>query len=259
MEASIKSPLAGWVGGKYLLSRTIVPLIPVCRCYVEPFAGAAWILFRKRPSECEAINDINNDVVNLYRVVQHHWDAFVDALQWALSSREEFSRCLDTPTVAMTDIQRAVRFHHVHKLSFGGRMTGRRTFGTSATNPAKFNPLAVRREIALAHKRLARVTIENLPYQEVIRRYDRPQTFFYVDPPYWDCEGHYGKNIFGKEDFFILAELLSGLKGKFLLSLNDRPQVRELFKGFRIDPVTTRYSCPVSRNIPAKEVLIRNY
>lgn len=138
-------------------------------------------------------------------------------------------------------------------------MTGRPTFGMSATEPTRFNPLAVRREIALAHKRLARVTIENLPYREVIRRYDRPQTFFYVDPPYWDCEGRYGKDIFGKEDFSILAELLSGLKGKFLLSLNDRPQVRELFKGFRIDPVMTRYSCAANRSIPASEVLIRNY
>ncbi|MBF0192824.1 MAG: DNA adenine methylase, partial [Magnetococcales bacterium] len=228
-------------------------------CYIEPFAGAAWILFRKRPSSCEVLNDINGDIINLYRIVRCHWEAFVESLQWVLSSREEFDRFLDTPVGTLTDLQRAVRYYYVHKLSFGGRQSGRATFGISTTMPTRLNPLSVRREIELAHRRLARVTIEHLPYREVIQRYDRPQTFYYLDPPYWDCEGCYGKGIFGKEDFGVLAELLSAMKGKFLLSLNDRPQVREIFKGFHIDPVMTRYSCHVNRNMPAREVLIRNY
>lgn len=105
----IKSPLAGWVGGKYLLSKTIIPMIPEHQCYAEPFAGAAWILFRKKPSKCEVLNDINGDVVNLYRVVQHHWEAFVDALRWTLVSRNDFTRLLDTPPSVLTDIQRATR------------------------------------------------------------------------------------------------------------------------------------------------------
>ncbi|MBF0192499.1 MAG: DNA adenine methylase [Magnetococcales bacterium] len=255
----IRSPLAGWVGGKYLLSKTIVPLIPEHQCYAEPFSGAAWILFRKTPSACEVLNDINGDVVNLYRVVQHHWEAFVEELRWSLSSREEFTRLLDSPTAGMTNIQRAARFYYVHKLSFGGRMAGRRTFGTSATGPTSFNPLAIRREAARAHRRLARVTVENLPYPDLIRRYDRAGTFFYIDPPYWDCENHYGKGIFSKSDFGALAEQLARLKGKFLLSLNDVPEVREIFGAFHIDPVTTRYSCANSKNLPAQELLIRNY
>ncbi|MEO5335003.1 MAG: DNA adenine methylase [Magnetococcus sp. YQC-5] len=259
MEDRVKTPLSGWLGGKYLLSKTIVPMIPECQCYAEPFAGAAWILFRKKPSPCEVLNDINGDVVNLYRVVQHHWGAFTEALQWVLSSREEFERFLDTPTVALTDIQRAVRFYYVHKLSFGGRMVGRRSFSMSATMPSNLNPLAVHREIAAAHRRLARVTIEHLPYMELISRYDRAGTFFYIDPPYWDCEQYYGKGIFSKGDFARLASQLATLKGRFLLSLNDVPEVREIFHEFQIDAVTTRYSCAANQNVPAKEVLIRNY
>ena len=258
-EYQVRSPLSGWVGGKYLLSKTIVPMIPEHQCYAEPFAGAAWILFRKKPSPCEVLNDINGDVVNLYRVVQNHWRAFTEALRWALPSREEFDRLLDTPASALTDIQRAVRFYYVHKLSFGGRMAGRRSFGASAVKPASLNPLTVQREIAAAHRRLARVSIENLPYGEMISRYDRPGTFFYIDPPYWDCENHYGRGIFSKADFTKLAEQLVALKGKFLLSLNDVPEVREIFGMFQIGSVTTRYSCAASQNILAKEVLIRNY
>lgn len=258
-EHQIRAPLSGWVGGKYLLSKTIVPMIPEHQCYAEPFAGAAWILFRKRPSPCEVLNDINGDVVNLYRVVQHHWGAFTEALRWALSSREDFDRLLDTPAGVLTDIQRAVRFYYVHKLSFGGRMAGRRSFSSSAIKPTNLNPLAVHREIAAAHRRLARVTVENLPYGELIGRYDRPGTFFYIDPPYWDCEQHYGKGIFSKADFARLAAQLATLRGRFLLSLNDVPEVRELFKVFKIDGVTTRYSCAASQNVPAKELLIRNY
>ncbi|MBF0400787.1 MAG: DNA adenine methylase [Magnetococcales bacterium] len=255
----VRPPLSGWVGGKYLLSKTIVPMIPAHRCYVEPFAGAAWILFRKRPSPCEILNDINGDVVNLYRVVQHHWETFTEALRWSLSSREDFDRLLDTPVGTLTDVQRAVRFYYVHKLSFGGRMSGRRSFGLSAARPTKLNPLAVHREIAAAHRRLARVTVENLPYADLIRRYDRPGTFFYIDPPYWDCENYYGKGLFSKADFLVLAEQLTGIKGRFILSLNDVPEVREIFKVFQISAVTTRYSCTASQNVLAKEVLIRNY
>ncbi|MEO5334661.1 MAG: DNA adenine methylase [Magnetococcus sp. YQC-5] len=194
----IKSPLAGWVGGKYLLSKTIVPMIPEHQCYAEPFAGAAWILFRKKPSKCEVINDINGDVVNLYRVVQHHWEAFVGALRWTLVSRDEFTRLLDTPPGVLTDIQRATHYYLIHKMCFGGRMSGLRTFRISATKPPSLNPLTVHREIAAAHHRLARVTIENLPYADMIHCYDRTGTFFYIDPPYWNCENRYGKGIFAK-------------------------------------------------------------
>ncbi|WP_130472286.1 DNA adenine methylase [Candidatus Magnetaquicoccus inordinatus] len=255
----IRSPLAGWVGGKYLLSRTIVPLIPEHQCYAEPFAGAAWVLFQKKPSKCEVINDINGEVVNLYRIVRYHWEAFVDSLRWVLSSREEFEKLLATPAGSLTDIQRAVRFYYLHKLTFGGRIKGRRTMGTSSIQPSKHDPARLRQEIEMAHCRLSKVTIENLPYGEFIKVYDRVGTFFYIDPPYWDCEGHYGSGIFFREDFARLADQLAGIRGRFLLSLNDVPEVRNIFSAFHISEVTTRYSCTAGPHPLAKEVLIQNY
>ncbi len=258
-KSMIRSPLSGWMGGKYLLSRTIVPMIPEHQCYAEPFAGAAWVLFRKPPSKCEVLNDINRDVVNIYRVVQHHWEVFANTLQWSLSSREEFDRLLDTPAESMTDIQRAARYYYLHKLCFGGRVAGRMSFAISATSPISFNPTSLRKEMEVAHRRLARVTVEHLPYADLIRIYDRAGTFFYIDPPYWDCEHYYGKGIFDKSDFAKLADQLAGIKGMFLLSLNDTPEVRDIFGGFHIEGATVRYSCTTAAHPLAKEVLIRNY
>lgn len=80
--------------------------------------------------------------------------------------------------------------------------------------------------------------------------------FFYIDPPYWDCEGYYGRGIFSRDDFAKLAGHLAGIKGKFLLSLNDTPGVRDIFRAFRIEEVQTRYTCGNGRNMAAGEVLI---
>ena len=107
--------------------------------------------------------------------------------------------------------------------------------------------------------RLARVFVENKPYDQVIPRFDKPGTLFYVDPPYWGNEKDYGEGVFSREDFGRLAGLLGAVKGKFILSLNDTPGVRETFAGFRIETVQTRYSIGATVNKPVGEVLIFNF
>jgi DNA adenine methylase len=73
------------------------------------------------------------------------------------------------------------------------------------------------------------VVIERLPYAQLVARYDRPETLFYLDPPYWGCEKDHGPGVFDHSDFDRRAEQLAGIKGRFLLSLNDTPGVREVF------------------------------
>jgi len=90
--------------------------------------------------------------------------------------------------------------------------------------------------------RLSGTVIECLPYDQFITRYDRPSTLFYLDPPYWDCEGDYGKMIFAADDFARIAEQLSKIKGPFIMSINDVPEIREIFAGFEIAEVETSYS-----------------
>ena len=101
--------------------------------------------------------------------------------------------------------------------------------------------------------------VENLNYADCLKRYDRPHTFFYIDPPYYDCENDYGDGIFTKQDFETLANALATLQGTFLLSINDKPAIRELFKGFNINEVDTVYSTGSSAPKKVTELLIRNY
>lgn len=253
----IKSPLSGWIGGKWQLSKQIVAQISEHECYVEPFAGAAWVLFRKEPSTVEVLNDINRDIVTLYRVLQYHLEEFVRTFKWALCSRDEFDRWLRVAPDTLTDIQRAARFYYVQKLSFGGRLV-QPTFGTATTRPPRLNLLRIEEELSAAHLRLARVFVENLPYADLIARYDRPTTFFYIDPPYWGCEDYYGKSIFEREDFAQLAAQLRKIRGRFLLSLNDLPEVRTIFQEFRVRSVQCTYSCSRSSRPVMGEVLISN-
>lgn len=257
---SVKSPLAGWFGGKYQLSKKIIDRIPEHKCYAEPFSGAAWVLFRKEESECEVVNDINVDVVNLYRVVQNHLEEFAKQFKWILISRKEFERrWLENPET-LTDIQRAARFYYLQRNAFAGRVTqGKPSFGTGTTRSPRLDLLRYEEDLTEAHLRLINAYIENLPYSDLIAKYDRKHTFFYLDPPYWDCEEDYGKGIFGKEDFQKIAHQMAGIKGKFLLSINDRPEIREIFSDFNIEQVTVTYSCSRKTRPKVSELFITNY
>lgn len=252
-----KSPLA-WLGGKSRLADQIIERMPAHQAYCEVFAGAAWVLFKKPPSKVEIINDINRELTNLYRCLKHHLGELVAQFRWMLVSRDDFDAFLQMPPDSLTDIQRAARFFYLAKTSFGARIN-KPTFGIAATGAPRLNLLRIEEELSDAHVRLARVFVENKPYDQVIQRFDKPGTLFYIDPPYWGCEKDYGDGLFSRDDFARLAGLLGTLKGKFILSLNDTPGVRETFAGFRIESVQTRYSIGASVNKPVGEVLICNF
>lgn len=237
-------PVAAWMGGKKLLARRIIGRIAgiAHTAYVEPFIGMGGV-FLRRPfrAKAEVINDLSGDVTTLFRVLQRHYEPFIDMLRWRLTSREEFQRLMAQRPETLTDLERAARFIYIQRLSWGGKVTGR-VFQVSLTNPGKFNIARLATVLEEAHERLAGVVIEHLPYQELIPRYDRPTTLFYLDPPYWGCEGAYGQELFGRADFVRLAELLRGIRGRFLMSLNDHPGVREVFAGFAMEVVETSYA-----------------
>ena len=177
-------PIIPWIGGKRRLASRILPLFPDHGCYVEPFCGAAALYFLKVPAKVEVLNDVNGELVNLYRVVQHHLEEFLRQFKWALTSRQIFKWLQATPPEPLTEIQRAARFFYLQKNAFGGKVAGQ-TFGASATAPPRLNLLRLEEDLSDAHLRLAGATIEHLDWAECIRRYDRPATLFYCDPPYW--------------------------------------------------------------------------
>jgi DNA adenine methylase len=248
-----------YLGGKSLLAHRIISLIPQHHCYCEPFCGAAWILFKKKESEVEILNDINSDLTTLFRVIKLHLEEFIRYLKWVLVSRDEFERLKLEEPKTLTDIQRAVRFYYLLRTGYSARIKTP-TFSISTSRPSNFNLLRIEEDLSAAHLRLSRVYIENLPYLKVLERFDKPHTFFYIDPPYFGCEGYYGKGIFSSGDFRILCELLGQLKGKFILSLNDTPEIRQIFGGFEMRQAATSYSVNgASNKKKVTELLFMNF
>ncbi|HGY2893984.1 TPA: DNA adenine methylase [Enterobacter asburiae] len=250
-------PIVPWIGGKRRLAKHILPLFPAHTCYVEPFCGAAALYFLKTPSRIEVINDINGELVNLYRVVKHHLEEFVRQFKWALVSRQIYKWLQDTPEETLTDIQRAARFYYLQKQAFGGKVA-EHTFGTSTTSAPRFNLLRIEEELSMAHLRLSRTLIEHLDWHQCIERYDRPHTMFYCDPPYWGTEG-YGVE-FGLENYDHMAELARSTKGKMIISVNDIPEMRQAFNGLNIQTVDISYNLKVTgKPSPKKELVICNF
>jgi DNA adenine methylase len=194
-------PIVPWIGGKRRLAKHILPLFPAHTCYVEPFCGAAALYFLKTPSKIEVINDINGELVNLYRVVKHHLESLSASSNGHWSAVRFTMAVQDTPEETLTDIQRAARFYYLQKQAFGGKVADH-TFGTLQPVP-RLTCCALRKNCRW-HLRLSRTLIEHLDWHQCIERYDRPHTLFYCDPPYWGTEG-YGVE-FGLENYDHMAD-----------------------------------------------------
>lgn len=252
----VRTP-APWVGGKRLLAQRLDARIRAVphRAYVEVFLGMGGVFLRRtaRPP-VEVVNDLSSDVVTLFRVLQRHHQALMDMLKWQLTSRAEFERLVAARADTLTDLERAARLLYVQRLAYSGKVEGR-NFAAHATMPARFDTTKLTAVLEAVHERLSRVVIERLSYGPLIARYDRAETLFYLDPPYWGCEDYYGREMFSRADFERLAEQLAGVRGQWLMSLNDVPGVREVFGAFAIERVETTYSLSGTRTA-AGELII---
>lgn len=252
-------PIIPWIGGKRRLADRLIPLFPRHSCYVEVFCGGAALFFlRQTPADVEVINDINGELVTLYRVVQHHLEEFVRQFKWALTSRKIFEWQQITRPETLTDIQRAARFFYLQQLAFGGKVQGQ-NFGTATTTPPGLNLLRLEETLSAAHLRLASTYIENLTWQECIAKYDREHTFFYLDPPYWETEG-YGVP-FDFDQYVQMSALAKSTKGKMMISLNDHPAIRDVFADLYVEAVSIEYSLGSRHGSGAErgELVITNY
>jgi DNA adenine methylase len=252
------SPAAPYLGGKRNLSRRLVDLIATIphETYVEPFVGMGGVFLRRTAKpRVEVINDISADVATLFRILQRHYQAFMDVLKWQITSRAEFERLVRVDPLTLTDLERAARFLYLQRLAFGGLVVGR-TFGVKRDAPARFDVTKLGPMLEEIHDRLSGVVIERLPYREVIARYDAPETLFYLDPPYWGCEGDYGGD-FARADFEQLVEQLATIEGKFVLSINATDGAREVFRRFEIEDVETSYSAGGGSRA-ASELIVSN-
>lgn len=257
------SPPAPFLGGKRNLAGRLTRIIDELphRTYVDVFHGMGGIFLRRsRRAPAEVINDVSGDVANLFRILQRHYVALMDHLKWQLTSRAEFNRLRRMDATTLTDIERAARFLYLQRLSFGGRVEGR-TFGVDRRTPGRFDVTKLGPLLADVHERLAGVTIEQLSYADVIRRYDAAETLFYLDPPYWGCEEDYGPGVFAQGDFDQLAAILAGIAGRFILSINATEGARRVFARFRVVEVETTYMLATIHGRGgkrAKELIVSN-
>lgn len=257
-----KKSLITWVGGKRLLRKIIEPLVPKdIKSYIEPFGGAGWVLFYKdKWADLEVYNDLDDRLVNLFRIVKYHPNALKEELKYLLGSRKIFFQFLNGTFI--TDIQKAAQFLFLITRSFGGKGN---TFGsvrkcTGGANKSQHNVLE---KIDAIHKRLDKVMIDNLDFEALINQYDYKDAFFYCDPPY-TLGYQYYKTSKKEFDHERLREILGNIKGRFLLSYDDSPKIRELYKGFemveveRLNGINNRQGSNRENKI-FKELLIANY
>lgn len=242
--AEAVSPPAGWIGGKRNLAARISARLRQVphETYCEPFVGMGGVFLRRGwRSRAEVINDASRDLANLFRVLQRHYVPLMDMLRWQVTSRDEFERLRGATPDSLTDLERAVRFLYLQRLAFGGKVAGR-SFAVQPALSARLDVTKLGPLLEEVHARLAGVVIECLPWRELLARYDRPATLFYLDPPYWGSEDDYGAGMFGRPEFEALAEALAGLRGRWMVSLNDVPEVRRIFGRFALEEVETSYS-----------------
>lgn len=204
------APVAPWLGGKRNLAKRICATIDATPCgtYAEPFVGMGGIFLRRsaRP-KAEVINDKGRDIANLFRILQRHYPQFLDTLRFQLTTRAEFNRLVDTNPETLTDLERAARFLYLQRTAFGGKVSGR-NFGVSKDRPGRFNLTTLEPMLEDLHSRLAGVVIECLDWS----------------------------------DFAAMADQLRTIKGRFLMSINDVPEIRALFAWARIEEVSTTYT-----------------
>jgi DNA adenine methylase len=228
----VNSPIK-WVGGKSRLRRRIIELLPAHTCYVEPFAGAAWVLFGKPPSSVEVLNDIDQELVNFFRVVKARPQDLIASFEWELVARAEFERLANLDPSTLDEIQRAHRFYYLIMAGWGGELNYPR-FQTSITDGGGGNRLigalkTLEQRLRPVHERLRSVIVECLDWRKCLERYDRPGTFLYVDAPYPENGCNYRHNMRSWEDHQELAERLKRSACQWIYSSYDIPEVRALF------------------------------
>lgn len=220
--------------------------------------GGIFLRRREIPA-AEFINDASKDVYNLFRILQEHYQPFLEHIRYKITTQAGFERLLKVEPETLTDIQRAARFLYLQRVAFGGKVEGR-TFGFSAGRPGRFNLATLEPDLEALHDRLSGVTVLNTGYSAFIKRCDRPDTLFYLDPPYWGTEDYYGKALFSRQDFGVLARVLGDISGRFLMSINDVPEIRHAFHDFQITEVKTTYAVNGrSGGKKAGELIISNF
>lgn len=258
----------GWYGGKFSHLNWLLPLLPDCHHYCEPFAGSAAVLLSRETAPVETYNDIDGEVVNFFRVLRDQKQQLVEAIGLTPFSREELYRAVTDDLRSLTDLERARRFFvRARQARTGlaqtaslGRWANCKNTSRAGMSGAVSRWLGSVDTLPEIAERLLRVQIENRPAIDVIELYDSKATLFYCDPPYVHSSRGDSK-AYGFEMADIehedLAETLIRVKGKVAISGYRCDLMDELYKGWRRDDAPARFAHSIKKL--RQEALWTNY
>lgn len=256
----------GWYGGKLRKLDFILPLLPECDHYVEPFGGSAAVLLNRKPSKIETYNDIYGEVVNFFRVLRDHPDELKKVVDLTPYSREEyFYACYEQ---GETDIERARKFLiRVYMAWMSLAQTAKISDWIVSLNPKFITSKKwdfASKDFYEVSKRFKRVQLENRPAIDIITKYDRSETLFYCDPPYFmetRTSGHRYAYEMDTDQYVEFASVVNNCKGKVAISGYDHPFLDELFTSSKWRKVydKERFSSSTRGKGKRTDVLWMNY
>ena len=255
-----------YFGGKFELSRRLVPMLPPHERYIEMFAGGLSMFFRKTKVKWNVVNDIDNDVVNLYISVLEEFDKLSEYIHWYPRSRTLFNEIKkelkEQRDIVIPDAKRAARYYYQIKTAFNKNVHG--SFSKQAK--ADWGGDKLINELKHSRKYFSQTTIESLDFRELVDRYKpRKDDCWYLDPPYWIAgeRKDYYRYAFGEQEHKDLKDVVDKIDsggGKFMLSYDNRDEVRTLYRDYNVQEIKTKYSgATEARDKEFCELLIMNY
>ena len=234
----------------------LLKLLPDHEDYIEVFGGGATLLLNKEPSKFEVYNDLNNNLVTLFRIVKEDFEGFSREVEFFLQSRQmfkEFKRGIGK----VDDVKKAAMYYYRLRTSFDGKAE---SFSVKKHGKGSGGrPFKLREEIKWIHERLHNVVIENMDFAKLIEKYDDEKAFYFCDPPYYEITGLYELD-FSKEDHLRFFKALKGVRGKFLVTYGDHEFIRLLWRKFPQLPVSTTGSMGTAeKRKTVNHLLIANY
>jgi len=257
-------PVLRYPGGKYRLAKLLCRYIPPHEVYVEPLCGGASLFFAKRPSKTEVLADIDCNLINFWKTVQRV-DSLEDIVKYGWEpSRERFEelkRCVKENVCELEDPTfKAYAFLYVNKFSYAG-MLGRIGYNPAQARGCKVELCHIKNVYRRFHEvknRISKAILECADFRDTIRKWDGPNTFFYLDPPYWTERGseYFTGYVTPRE----VLDVVRNVQGKWLLTYNDHPLVRKVFEGFIVEEAESRLEMgKVVRPRRMTHLIIRNY
>ena len=253
-----------YYGGKYALSKVLVPLIPPHKRYIEMFAGGLSMFFRKTKAEWSVVNDKDNNIVNLYMCVIHNLNELVEHLNWLPKSRKLFldfrAEIKEKDEIEIPDPLQAAKYFYCIRYSFN------KLIHTPFSKNKDMNK-DWEKELRYSRNHIGGSTIENLDFAELVEKYtpDR-EDFWYLDPPYFIAtdKGDYYMNNFSSEDHLRFKEAVDTIDkngAKFMISYDYRDEVKDLYSDYDIHTINLKYSGATkeAKEKKRKEYLVLNY